>query len=74
MTTKPTALDAYMENQAAALALVERIQAAIANHDTAPAPEEIHWGHVGDMAETVKGPRAVSDRMFAEGEYGPEAE
>jgi hypothetical protein len=52
MTTKPTALDAYMENQAAALALVERIQAAIANHGTAPAPEEIHWGHVGDMVET----------------------
>jgi len=74
MTTKPTALDAYMENQAAALALVERIQAAIANHDTAPAPEGLNWGHVGDMAETVKGPRAVSDRMFAEGEYGPEAE
>ena len=74
MTTKPTALDAYMENQAAALALVERIQAAIANHDTAPAPEEIHWGHVGDMVETRKQLQAISDRLFTEGEYGPEAE
>jgi hypothetical protein len=32
-------------------------------------PPGLHWGHVGDMAETVKGLRAVSDRMFAEGEH-----
>ena len=32
-------------------------------------PEGLHWGHVGDMAETVQGLRAVSDRMFAEGEH-----
>jgi hypothetical protein len=36
-------------------------------------PEGLNWGHVGDMAETVKGLRAVSDRMFAEGEYAPQA-
>jgi hypothetical protein len=32
-------------------------------------PEGLDWGHVGDMAETVQGLRAVSDRMFAEGEH-----
>ena len=36
-------------------------------------PEVINWGHVGEMAETVKGLHAVADRMFAEGEYAPEA-
>jgi len=32
-------------------------------------PKGLDWGHVGDMAETVRGLRAVSDRMFAEGEH-----
>jgi hypothetical protein len=71
MTTKPTALDAYMAAQASALALVERIHEAIENHDTAPAPEEINWGHVGDMNETRRELQAMSDRLFAQGEYAP---
>ena len=32
-------------------------------------PKGLDWGNVGDMAETVKGLRQVSDRMFVEGEY-----
>ena len=71
--TKRTALDAYMENQAATLALVERIHEAIENHDDAPAPEQIHWGHVGDITETRRMLQAISDRLFNEGEYAPEA-
>ena len=35
-------------------------------------PEDVNWGNVGDMAETVKALRHISDRMFAEGEYAPE--
>jgi hypothetical protein len=72
--TKPNALDAYMAAHAEAIALIERIQEAIENHDDAPAPEEIHWGHVGDMVETRQMLQAISDRLFAEGEYAPEAE
>jgi len=72
-TTKRTALDAYMENQTAALALIERIQVAIENHDTVPAPEQIHWGHVGDIVETRRELQAISDRLFLEGEYAPQA-
>jgi len=72
-TTKRTALDAYMENQTAALALIERIHEAIENHDTVPAPEQIHWGHVGDIAEIRSQLQAISDRLFFEGEYAPEA-
>ena len=73
MPTKRTALDAYLENHTAALELAERITAAIENHDTDPIPEQIHWGHVGDIAEIRSELQAISDRLFAEGEYAPEA-
>jgi hypothetical protein len=72
-TTKPTALEAYMAAHAEALALIERIHEAVENHDDAPTPEQIHWGHVGDMVETRRMLQAISDRLFAEGEYAPEA-
>jgi len=73
MTTKTTrtALDAYMEHHSAALALVERIHDGLASHDVSPDPEEISWGHVGDMAETYIALRQISDRLFGEGEYAP---
>lgn len=76
MTTRTrdtrTALDAYMGHHAAALALVERIRDAIANHDDAPVEDpdtDITWGHVGDIASTRKALQELSDRLFSEGEY-----
>ena len=73
MTTRSrdtrTALEAYMENHAAALALVARIHEAIENHDLAPDPESIGWGHVGDIASTRRELQELSDRLFDEGEY-----
>jgi hypothetical protein len=71
--TKPSALDAYMAAHADALALIERIHEAIENHDDAPTPEQIHWGHVGDIAEIRSELQAISDRLFFEGEFAPEA-
>jgi hypothetical protein len=68
-----TPLDAYMENRAAALALLERIHEALENHDDAPA-DAVNWSHAGDMAETRKSLQALSDRLFAEGEYAPAAQ
>jgi hypothetical protein len=67
-----TALDAYMAHHTAALALIERIHEAIENYDDAPSPEELTWGHVGDMAETERELRQIADRLFREGEYAPE--
>ena len=68
MTTETTrtALDAYMEHHAAALALVERIHDAIENHDDAPA-EGLAWGHVGDIVETERQLQEIADRLFPEG-------
>jgi hypothetical protein len=71
--TKPTALDAYMAAHAEALALIERIAAAIENHDISPAPEQINWSHVSDINRTRGMLQEVSDSLFAEGEYAPEA-
>jgi hypothetical protein len=72
-TIKPTALDAYMAAHADALALIERIHEAIENHDDAPAPEQINWSHVSEIGRTRGMLQAVSDCLFAEGEYAPEA-
>ena len=70
--TTRTALAAYMENLTAAQTLALDILGALDNHDTAPA-EDINWGHVGDMAEIRKELQAISDRLFAQGEYAPAA-
>lgn len=51
-----------------ATAIAYRIAEQLANGEF---PKGLDWGNVEDMAETVKGLRAVSDRMFAEGEYAP---
>ena len=72
--TEP-AEEAYKRNLATAAALAERIfshlsDLAIGND----LPAYIHWGHVGDQAATATALRAISDRMFGEGEHAPEAE
>jgi len=62
-----TALDAYMGHHAAALALLARITEHLANHDDAPA-DGLHWGHVGDIAETRRVLQELIDRLFNAGE------
>ncbi len=70
--TTRTALSAYMENLTAAQTLALNILGALDNHDTAPA-EEINPGHVGEVAEIRGALQAISDRLFAGGEYAPAA-
>jgi hypothetical protein len=70
--TTRTALAAYMVESTAALALIERLHEALAEHDEAPA-DAISWGDCAVMAETRRELQAISDRLFAEGEYAPEA-
>jgi hypothetical protein len=71
--TTRTALDAYMEHQIAAVALAQRIAAAIENNDLVPAPEQIRWGHVADISQIRAMLQEVSDCLFAEGEFAPES-
>ena len=54
--------------------LLEAIEIAGRIHDRLADgiwPEGLRWGDVGDMAQTVRELRAVSDRLFAEGRYAP---
>ena len=54
--------------------LLEAIEIAGRIHDRLADglwPEGLHWGDAGDMAEAVRALRAVSDRLFAEGEHAP---
>ena len=73
-TTSRTAHDAYVAHHTAALALLRRIGDALENDGAAPVPEEIDWGHVGDMAETERELQQLADRLFGEGEFAPEAQ
>jgi len=76
MTTKTeTAAQAYERNLRAARDLAKRIADHLAEMELGNVrPEGLHWGHVGDMAETVNELRVVSDRLFGEGEHAPEGE
>jgi hypothetical protein len=52
--------------------LLEAIEVAGRIHDRLADgiwPEGLRWGDVGDMTETVRELRAVSDRLFAEGRH-----
>ena len=62
----PSADAEFDRLHAEAIAIAARIAHELAD---GAFPEALDWGRVGDMAETVRGLRAVSDRMFAEGEH-----
>jgi len=74
MTTETeTAAQAYARNLRAARELADRIADHLARLELGnERPTGLHWGHVGDMNETVAGLRVVADRMFREGEHAPE--
>ncbi len=74
MTTKDTRSVATSANEAfdrlldEATTIASRIATELADGEF---PRGLDWGHVGDMTETIRGLRDVSDRMFAEGEHTP---
>ncbi len=74
-TTTETAAQAYERNLRTARELADRIADHLARLELGnERPAGLHWGHVGDMAETVKRIRSASDLMFGEGDDAPEAE
>ena len=76
MTTE-TAAQAYKRTLQTARELADRIADLLSEMERelgTDLPAHLHWGHVGDVAETVNGLRAISDRMFHEGEHAREAE
>jgi hypothetical protein len=62
------ALDAFIGHCHAIDEMLERLKALSDDHFNV-APDEVHWGHVGDVAETALQLRRITDRLFHEGEY-----
>lgn len=66
--TKRTAIDAFIEHKIAIEAALARLTELADDHFNV-SPHEIHWGHVGDLAETAEQLKRITDRHFREGEH-----
>jgi NTP pyrophosphatase (non-canonical NTP hydrolase) len=66
--TNDKALAAFMTRKAEIDTMLARLQALSDEHFEA-SPDEIHWGHVGDLADMAKNLREICDCAFQEGEY-----
>jgi len=53
-TTQQTALDAYLQRNAAIRSKIEALQQLADNH-FGHDPDTIHWGHVGDLGRVDAG-------------------
>lgn len=65
---KRTALDAFIEHKTRIDTMLERLQAASADHFESN-PEEIRWGDAGFLADIASDLQHITDRVFKEGEY-----
>lgn len=65
---KRTALDAFIEHKARIDEMLERLQAASADHFETN-PDDIRWGDAGFLADIVADLELISDKIFKEGEY-----
>jgi hypothetical protein len=68
MSHHPTAQDAFIAKKAAIDTMLARLQAlSDAHFDTDP--DEIHWGHVGNLDYYVELLKRITDSAFQEGEH-----
>ena len=66
------ALDAFIVRKAEIDEMLVRIQALSDDHFNAH-PDEIHWGHVGDLSYYSEQLREIANAAFREGEHaGPQ--
>lgn len=62
------ALNAFITKKAEIDAQLERLRALSDEHYHAQ-PDEIHWGHVGDLQRYASLLRQITDAAFKEGEF-----
>jgi hypothetical protein len=62
------AVDAFIAKKAEIDTMLTRLAALSADHFNAT-PEEIHWGHVGNLEFYVSLLKRVTDSAFREGEH-----
>jgi len=70
MTTNApeTALGAFIARKAEIDEMLTRLQALSDEHFNTH-PDEIHWGHVGDLGHYAEQLRGITDSAFHEGEH-----
>ncbi|MEW7978520.1 MAG: hypothetical protein AB2813_01565 [Candidatus Sedimenticola endophacoides] len=68
MSNKTTSIDAFIARKAEIDAMLARLQALSDNHFDV-APEEVTWGHVGDLGRYAELLKQITDAAFHEGEY-----
>jgi hypothetical protein len=66
--THETALGAFIARKAEIDEMLARLQTLSEEHFNAQ-PDEIHWGHVGDLGNYAEQLRIITDRAFREGEH-----
>lgn len=67
-TNRPTAQDAFLAKKAEIDAMLARLQALSDEHFNSH-PDEIHWGHVGDLEHYASLLKRITDSAFKEGEH-----
>lgn len=67
-TTNDKALTAFIAAKTEIDARLERLKALSDEHFNAQ-PDEIHWGHVGDLQRYAELLRQITDAAFKEGEF-----
>ncbi len=68
---KESPIDAYVNKVASIDAMLKRLQSACDDHFFNH-PDDIHWGHVGDVSGIEEALKQISDSVFKEGEHAPE--
>lgn len=67
-TIRPTAQNAFLAKKAEIDAMLARLQALSDEHFNCH-PDEIHWGHVGDLEHYASLLKRITDSAFKEGEH-----
>jgi len=66
--TNDKALATFMARKTEIDTMLARLQALSEEHFNAN-PEDIHWGHVGDLTHYASKLREITDSAFGEGEF-----
>jgi hypothetical protein len=62
------ALDTFVARKAEIDGMLARLQALSEDHFDVH-PDEVHWGHVGNLADWAEQLRRITDAAFGEGEH-----
>jgi chaperonin cofactor prefoldin len=66
--TSQTAVDAFMARKAEIDTQLAQLQALSDEHFNV-SPDEVHWGHVGDLSRYTDLLKQITDAVFKEGKH-----